>query len=238
MKNNERVANVNAEVRTIAWYEENLAKAKKEWHEIAQSYGVEDDDLINNGYGDWAINDHIPNNVGDDFDYITITDKQRCRRLTYLNNVINSWGEQIRKMKGDKIDYIVVSPWCEDPLANEAARHFMWCVFYFAKYAKYAKYKLYKESTTSVYDYEAVNLLNAVKTSYCFWQTCVFGNISYEKCIVDVDKKVEGFGKMCEDWFYCNYTKGNPNMNQLEQELWRSINVESWYKRAFDMFMF
>lgn len=102
-KMKKKVATENAEVRMIEWYEENLAKAEKEWSEIAQSYGAEDYQLVDLGFGDWVVlnmDAECQETICEaDGDFETITDKQDCDRLTYLNNVIDGWSKKIREIK-------------------------------------------------------------------------------------------------------------------------------------------
>lgn len=129
-----QVATENAEVRTIEWYEENLAKAEKEWSEIAKSYGAKDFQLVDLGYGEWVIilnvNAAFKETIcEEDGDFETITDKQVCDRLTYLNNVIDGWRKKIREMKEaqekiNKIGRLINVAQCSvyffsDDLANE-----------------------------------------------------------------------------------------------------------------------
>lgn len=210
MKKNEKVATLNAEVRTIAWYEENLAKAKKEWHEIAQSYGVEDHQLVDLGFGDWVIlnqNAECQETVCEaNDDYETITDKQECRRLTYLNNVIDSWSEKIREMKNLEIN---------NELISEARKHFAWCVWAFAKYAK--------ENNQD----KCVYLNNAVN-AYKF-----YGYLVTNEPVGKVSAStVKNFACICN-----GYTKKDGAWHQTEAEkaTWERIgDVEYWYAKGLE----
>ena len=88
------------EIRSAEWYKENLAKAENEWHSIAESHGVDDYCIEDLGFGEWVIITNMKKSEYLDYDdYEIIDDERECRRLTYLDNVINGWRGKLKELE-------------------------------------------------------------------------------------------------------------------------------------------
>lgn len=84
------------------WLKDNIAKAEAALENMAKEYGVKSYQFYDFGYGQWVIM-HEDSMMKDsvceaDGDYEPIRDRHDRRRLTYINNVLESWTKELNEL--------------------------------------------------------------------------------------------------------------------------------------------